>query len=228
MTDSIQHRGSGPNPRRQEGPHAHSIVLDPHNRFAFAPDLGLDKIMVYRFDRRRGTLRPNRPGWVSTAPGAGPRHFCFHPDGRHAYAINELNSTLDAFAYGAENGSLERLATVSTLPDSFRGQNTCADVHVAPSGKFVYGSNRGHDSIAIFRVDSNRGTLTRIACEPTRGRTPRNFAIDPSGSWLLVANQNTGNLVVFRVDPITGMLRPTGQEVKVPSPVCIRFLPHGQ
>lgn len=224
-TDFVQHYGSGPNKQRQEAPHTHSIVLDPANRYAFAPDLGLDKIMAYRFDAERGKLKPNDPPWAGVEAGAGPRHFAFHPDGKHAYVINELNSTIGAFRYDAAKGALEWIETVKTIPGGFTGSNSCADVHVAPSGKYVYGSNRGHNSIARFKIDLDTGKLTALGHVPTQGRTPRNFAIDPTGTFLLAANQNTNTVVVFRIDQTSGELLATGNGVQVPSPVCIQMVP---
>ncbi len=223
-TSFIQHKGSSVNPQRQKGPHAHSINLDAANRFAFAPDLGLDKIMIYRFDAARSILAPNDPPAAAVAPGSGPRHFAFDPSGRFAYAINELASTITAFEYDADRGTLQTIQTVSTLPDGFEGKSFTADVHVHPSGKFVYGSNRGHDSIAIFAVDSTTGKLTPIGHQSTQGKTPRNFGIDPTGAYLLAANQDTDNVVAFRINSATGKLQPTGQSIRVPMPVCVKFL----
>lgn len=222
-TSFIQHQGSSVNPQRQKGPHAHSINLDPANRFAFAPDLGLDWIKIYAFDAARNSLTPHDPS-AGVTPGSGPRHFDFHPNGRVAYVINELASTITAFGYDADRGTLQTIQTVSALPDSFEGKSFTADVHVHPSGKYVYGSNRGHDSIAIFAVDSATGKLTPIGHESTEGKTPRNFGIDPTGAYLLAANQDTDNIVVFRIDPATGKLSPTGQSIRVPMPVCVKFL----
>jgi 6-phosphogluconolactonase len=223
-TAFVQHRGSSVHPRRQKGPHAHSINLDASNRFSFVADLGLDRVLVYRFDAAGGTLAPHETASVSVAPGAGPRHFAFHPDGRHAYVINELNSTVTAFAYRAEDGTLKELQTVSTLPAGFDGRNTTAEIQVAPGGKFLYGSNRGHDSIAVFAIDPGRGTLTCVEHESTGGKTPRNFGIDPTGAYLLAANQNSGTVVLFRIDSRTGRLEPTGGIIRVPQPVCVKFL----
>jgi len=223
-TAFIQHQGSSVNRRRQQGPHAHSVNLDAANRFAFVADLGLDKILVYRFDAKSGKLTPNEPPFTSLAPGAGPRHFAFHPNGRYAYAINELNSTVTAFDYRAQGGALEPLQTVSTLPKEFRGRSTTAEVQVHPSGKFLYGSNRGHDSIAIFAVDVNTGKLRLVGHQLTGGKTPRNFGLDPTGAYLLAANQTTDNMVVFRIDAKTGKLQATGPSIPVPAPVCVKFI----
>jgi 6-phosphogluconolactonase len=223
-SDFVQHTGSSVNPRRQEGPHAHSITPDPANRFALACDLGLDNVLVYRLDLEAGRLIPNDPPFVRTHPGAGPRHLDFHPNGRYVYVINELDSTLTVFTYDAERGVLEEIQTISTLPEDFAGQNTCADVHVHPAGRFVYGSNRGHDSIAIFRVDEGTGRLDAVGHVPTQGQTPRNFAIDPSGTFLYAANQQSDTIVAFRIDQGMGQLAPTGHVLSIPTPVCVKFL----
>ncbi len=220
-----QHKGSGPNARRQQSPHAHSINIDPAGRFAFAPDLGADKVFVYRFRANDGSLVANDPPATLIAPGSGPRHFAFHPRGRFAYVINELTSTVTAFSYDAQRGVLKELQTISTLPEGFTGESFTADIHVHPSGKFLYGSNRGHDSIAIFAIDEQTGRLSAIGHEPTRGKKPRNFAIDPSGSWLLAANQDSNTIVVFGIDLRTGRLTTTGNPLDVPSPVCLRLVP---
>jgi 6-phosphogluconolactonase len=224
-TDVVQHQGSGQNPRRQEGPHAHCIVVDRSGRFAFAADLGIDKVMIYRFDAKTGKLIANSPQFAQTKAGAGPRHFTIHPGGKFAYVINEMDSTLTAFAYDNSKGVLKELQTVSTLPEGFQGNNSCADVHVHPSGKFLYGSNRGHDSIVAFTIDESSGKLSHIAHESTQGKTPRNFGIDPTGTFLLAANQNSDTVVTFRIDQKTGVLKPAGQVTEVPTPVCLKFIP---
>jgi 6-phosphogluconolactonase len=224
----IQHTGSSVNERRQKEPHAHSINLDSANRFAFAADLGADKIFSYRFDGRTGALTPNDPAHVALAPGSGPRHFAFRPDGRFAYVINELLSTITTFHYEADRGALTEVQTVPTLPADFTGNSTTAEVVVHPGGKFVYGSNRGHDSITVFAADAQTGKLTLVEHESTQGKTPRNFAIAPGGQFLLAANQGSDTVVVFRIDTATGALNPTGHTITVPSPVCIRFLPSGR
>ncbi len=229
-TAFIQHEGSSVNPQRQKGPHAHSINLDPANRFAFAADLGLDKILIYRFDAEKGTLAPAKKPWVSLDPGAGPRHFAFHPGGRHAYVINELHSTVTGFRYQEAEGVLEALQTISTLPRGFEGRNSTAEVQVSPCGKFLYGSNRGHDSLAIFAIDQETGLLTLRGHQSTEGKTPRNFGIDPTGRYLLAANQNSNSVVVFRIDPETGILKSTGNRIEVPAPVCVKMVlvPHSK
>ncbi len=224
-SDFVQHQGSSVNPRRQQGPHAHSITPDPGNRYALAADLGLDKVLVYRLDATPGKLIPNSPPSASVAPGAGPRHLAFHPNGRLVYLINEIGSTVTVFGYDAGSGGLRELQTLSTLPADFTGTSHCADIHVAPNGRYVYGSNRGHDSLAIFAVDSTTGALTAVGHAPTGGRTPRNFAIDPTGAFVLAANQNSDTIVTFRINQETGALTPTGAVAQVPSPVCIQFAP---
>lgn len=220
-----QHEGSSVNPKRQQGPHAHAIPVDPSGKFALCPDLGMDQIFVYHLDAASGTLRHNEPLGAKLAPGAGPRHLAFHPTKPLVYVINELGSTITTFAWDGAAGTLHELQTVSTLPKGYAEQTTCADIHVTPDGKFVYGSNRGHDSIASFAIDEESGTLTPLGHTPTGGRTPRNFAIDPSGQFLFVANQNTDTIVTFRLDGATGALTATGQVTAVPSPVCLKFAP---
>lgn len=219
----IQHQGKGEDPLRQEAPHAHSINLDAANRFAFVADLGLDKIMIYRFDAATGKLTPNQPAWTDLKAGSGPRHFSFQPSGRFAYVINEMQSTVTAFSCDAAKGILKEIQTISTLPEGFSGSNSTAEVQVHPSGKFLYGSNRGHDSIAVFSIDGPSGKLKLVEHQSTRGKEPRNFGIDPSGKFLLAANQNSGNLAVFKIDANTGGLSFL-REVKVPNPVCVKFL----
>ncbi len=228
LTDLVQHQGSSVNPQRQERPHPHSVNLDSANRYLFVPDLGLDKVMIYRVDLTHGKLNPNDEPWARVTAGAGPRHFAFHPNGRFAYGINELNSTLMAFAYTEKQGTLSEIETVSTLPEGFRGENHCADVHVSPSGKFLYGSNRGHDSIVIFAIEESTGRLTYVGHEPTQGKTPRNFAIDSTGTFLLSANQSSDTIVTFRIVQPTGRLLPTGQVASVPTPVCLKMVPASQ
>ena len=222
--DVKQFQGSGVNPGRQEGPHAHCILPDRSGRHVYSCDLGTDKVMIYRFDAKEGKLIPNDEPWVQVKPGAGPRHLTFHPGGRHAYVINELDSTVTAFAHDPGSGALRELQTVPALPTDFKGANTGADIHTSPDGKFLYSSNRGHDSIAAFRVDARTGRLDFVAHTPTRGKKPRNFAIDPTGAFLLVANQDSDTIVTFRRDPLTGRLDPAGQAAEVPSPVCLKLV----
>jgi 6-phosphogluconolactonase len=222
-SDVVQHRDPDPTAAPGKGSHAHQIVFGPGQRWAFSPDLGLDRVMVYQPDPEKGKLVPQPGRSLKVAPGAGPRHLDFHPNGRYAYLINELNGTLTALAYNPAAGTLTELHTLSTLPEGYTGTPSCADVHVAPSGRFVYGSNRGHDSLAIFAIDPHSGRLSLLGHVPTQGRTPRNFALDPSGRFLLVANQDSSTIVTFRVDTETGALTPTGQVTEVPAPVCLKF-----
>lgn len=221
----IQHEGSSVNPGRQAGPHAHFIIPDPADRFALACDLGLDQVLVYRLDAAKATLAANVPPFVAVKPGSGPRHLAFHPSGRYVFLINEMGSTLIAFAYDGRGGALKELQTISTLPEGFTGTKSCAEVQVHPSGKFVYGSNRGNDSIAVFGFDAASGKLTFLECQSTQGKTPRHFGLDPSGQWMLVENQDLDSVVVFRVDSKTGRLSPTGQTISVGAPVCAVFAP---
>ncbi len=224
VTAFDQYAGSSVNPERQEGPHAHSINPSPDNRYAISADLGLDKVFVYRFDQKTGTLHPNQPAYAVVNPGSGPRHIAFAPNGRFVYVIGEMKSNITTFAYDAARGVLRKLQTVSTLPKGFKGQSDCAEIAVSPSGKFVYGSNRGHDSIAVFAVDARKGTLASVERVPSGGRWPRHFAIDPTGSYLLAANQESDAVVVFAIDRKTGRLAPTGQAHQVSSPACVRFV----
>ena len=221
----VQHTGSSVNPQRQKEPHAHSINVDPANRFAYVSDLGLDKVLIYRFDAGKGSLAPNDPPFAAVQAGSGPRHFAIHPKGRFAYVINELNCTVTAFSRDPERGGLTSLQTISTLP---AGQEvlpaySTAELLVHPSGRFLYGSNRGHDSIVVFAIDEGSGRLMYVENQPTRGSTPRGFGIDPTGAYLLAANQKSDSVVVFRIDQQTGRLTPTGSVVEVGSPVCVEF-----
>jgi len=189
--------------------------------------LGLDELLVYFF--HDGSLSPNYRPFAKVQPGSGPRHFAFSPNGKFVYLINEMSSTITTFAfrgfsYDMAIGELREIATVSTLPKNFKGENSAAEIAVHPSGKFLYGSNRGHDSIAVFAIDSAKGTLTLVEHVSTQGKTPRNFAIDPTGSFLFAANQDSNSIVVFKIDRVTGRLIPTGQKLDVPSPVCVTFV----
>jgi 6-phosphogluconolactonase len=221
----IQHQGSSVNPQRQAGPHAHFITPDPANRFALVCDLGLDQVLVYRLAPAKAALVPNDPPFASVKPGSGPRHLAFHPTGRFVFLINEMGSTLTVFAYEPKRGGLKELQTLSTLPEGFTGNSSCAEVQVHPAGRFVYGSNRGHDSLAVFGFDPKNGKLNFVEHQPTQGKTPRHFAIDPTGQWLLTENQDSDNVVVFRMDATTGRLRATGQTIAVGAPVCAVFVP---
>jgi 6-phosphogluconolactonase len=222
--DSHQHEGSSVVPRRQEGPHAHSANLAPDNRFVFVCDLGLDRVLAYRLDLDGAKFPPNDPAWGTLHPGAGPRHMTFHPSGEYAYVINELDSTMTVFAYDGARGALETIQTITTLPEGFEGTSYPADVHISQDGRFLYGSNRGHDSIVTYAVDAATGKLTVVGHTSTFGEFPRNFNIDPTGRWMYVANQNTNNIVTYRIDAASGMPEPTGEQLEVPIPVCIQFL----
>ena len=228
-TAFIQHTGHGADPERQEGPHAHSIDLSPDERFAIVDDLGLDETLVYRFDRAKGSLTLNDPQIYTTLakadPGAGPRHFAFNPNGKFAYVVNEIQSTVSVLSYDGSAGVLRRLQTISTYPKDFSAHNDDAEIQVHPSGKFLYASNRGHDSIAVFAIDPDKGTLTLVEYASTNGKTPRSFEIAPGGSLLFAANEKSNNIVVFSIDAKTGRLKPTGKVLDVSEPVCVKFVP---
>jgi len=221
-TDVKQHEGSGPK-EQQKGPHAHCIILDRAERYALVADLGTDKIMIYEYDASRGKLTPNKTPFVQLQAGAGPRHLTFHPNDKYLYAICELDSTLYCFEYNDDKGTLKHIETVSTLPSNFKGVSYCADIHIHESGKFLYGSNRGHNSIVVFRIDRGNGKLKLVEHVWTQGDWPRNFAIDPYGYDLFVANQRSDNVVSFSIDQETGSLR-LGRFEEIPSPVCLKFL----
>lgn len=220
----VKHSGAGPNADRQEGPHPHWIGTTPDDHFALVADLGNDQLFVYRFDSTKGTLTRNDPPSAKLAPGSGPRHVAFHPNGRFVYIVNELLSTVSAFVLDSQRGVVTPVQTISTLPAGFSGQNDTAEIEVHSSGKFLFASNRGHDSIAVFSIDQTRGSLTSVADVPTLGKVPRNFEIDPTGSRLFVANQKSNNIVVFRIDARTGALTPTGQVLAAPNPVSLKFV----
>ena len=218
----VQHKGSSVNADRQSGPHAHAIVLSPDNRFALVADLGIDQVLAYPFDASKGAL--GQPRITRISPGSGPRHLSFDRSGKFVYLINEMRSDITVFFYNPANGALSELQTISTLPKDFAGQSTAAEIEVHPSGKFLYASNRGHDSIAVFAISESGGKLTPIEYVSTQGKTPRHFAIDPTGKWLLAANQDSNNIVIFRINAVSGRLTPNGQVIQIPSPVCIKFL----
>jgi 6-phosphogluconolactonase len=222
-TAVVQHTGHGPDLERQEGPHAHQIELTKDNRFAVAADLGLDELLVYRFHPADGTLEANRPAFAQLDPGSGPRHFAFTPDGKFAYVLAEMGSTVTAFGFDASTGTFDKLQTLSSVPKDFQGHKEAAEIAVHPSGRFVYASNRGDDSIVVFAIGA-QGRLTFVERVPTQGKTPRGFAIDPTGSYLLVANQDSDNVVVFAIDLKTGRLDPTGTILNVPTPVALEFV----
>ena len=218
----VQHEGSSVLKPRQASPHGHSINVSPGNKFAVAADLGLDKVLVYSFDAKGGKLTP--AGFTKVTPGAGPRHFAFHPNGKFAYVINEITLTVTAFGWDEAKGKLSELQTITTLPvERGKGMST-AEVQVHPSGKFLYGSNRGHNTIAVFSIDGKTGKLKAIQHQSTLGKTPRNFGIDPTGEFLIAANQSSGDVFTFHINQDTGELKPTSHSVKVPMPVCVKFL----
>ena len=221
----VQHHGSSVNPSRQKGPHGHCILPDPSNRFALACDLGLDQVLIYRLDPANGTLTAHDPAFASTKPGAGPRHLAFRPDGKFAYVINEMDCTMTAFAWDPARGALQEVQTLSTLPGEIQRGYSTAEVAVHPNGRFVYGSNRGHDTIAVFTFNEDSGRLTLVQNAPTQGRTPRHFAIDPHGKFLFAENQGSDTIVGFTIDPQSGKLEPSGVKVEVGSPVCLVFVP---
>jgi 6-phosphogluconolactonase len=223
QTAFVQHTGSSVDSGRQQQPHAHSINVDAANRFALAADLGLDKVLIYKFDPAKGTLAPNDPPAGLLPKGGGPRHFAFHPSGKYAYVNNEMLSSVTVFAYDAQQGALKELQTISTLPEEVKGNST-AEVQVHPSGKFVYVSNRGHNSIAIFQVDEATGKLTAAGHQGKDINIPRNFSIDPTGKWAVVCNQEGNNVLVFQVDQANGSLVPTEHRIEVGNPVCVKFL----
>jgi 6-phosphogluconolactonase len=219
------HTGSSVHPQRQTKAYTHSINTSPDGRFAFVADLGIDKIMIYLFDPKTGKLEPNDPPFTNTEPGGGPRHFTFHPNGKFAYTNLELSNKVTAFTFDAEKGALHKIQTISTLPEDYSLPNTTAEVITSSDGRVLYVSNRGHDSIAIFSIDTETGNLTSLGHESVRGQIPRNFNIDPSGTFLVAANQKTCNVTVFKIDHKTGQLEFTGSEIEVPNPICVKFLP---
>jgi 6-phosphogluconolactonase len=222
----VQHTGSGTDPQRQKEPHAHAVQLDPDNRFAYVADLGLDKVLIYRFDPAKGTLTPTEPPFAPVAPGAGARHLAIGAEGRFAYVINEINCTVTAFTRDAKSGGLTELQTLSTLPAGEtvqRGFST-AEIALHPSGRFLYGSNRGHDSLVVYSVDEKTGRLTYVENQPTQGKTPRGFGIDPTGRYLLALNQGSDSVIVFRIDAKTGRLTAAGHRIEIGSPVDVKFV----
>ena len=220
----VQHRGHGSNPERQKGPHAHGVYFDRANRFLLVADLGLDQVLVYRFDAETGALQPNDPPFAPLEPGSGPRHLALAPDGRHVYCLNELRSTITVFAFDEKAGRLTALQTVGTLPPEAAGANSTAEIEVHPSGRFVYASNRGDDSVAVFAREAEGGRLTAVEFVPAGGRRPRGFALSPGGRLLLVGHQDADTVQVFRVDAETGRLTPVAPTVTVPRPVSFAFV----
>jgi 6-phosphogluconolactonase len=223
-TAFVQHARTGHQPDPAREPRAHWIETTPDNRFAIASDLGLDQLLVYRFDASKGTLTLHTPPFAKLDAGAGPRHVAFHPKGKLAYVINELASTVTGLSHDPEAGTLRPLQTISTLPEGFTEANDTAHIRIHPNGNFLFGSNRGHDSIAVFSIDSHGGVLELVEHVSTQGKTPRNFEVDPTGTRLLVANQKSDNIVIFRIDTETGRLTSTGQTLHVPCPVSLSFV----
>lgn len=221
---NIQHAGKSKDPSRQEVSHAHSINLSSDNRFAYAADLGLDKVMIYDFDAAQHLLTPAKQPFVTVPPGGGPRHFAIHPSGKFAYTNNETTLVVTAFGRDPKDGGLTSIQDISTIPKGFDGRKSTAECLAHPSGKFLYVSNRGHETITAYTIDPTSGLLTYVENEPTGGNEPRNFFIDPSGKWLLAENQNSDSVFVFTIDQKTGELTPTGDSVKVGKPVCIRMV----
>src|SRR5436190_4728006 len=220
----IRHRGSSVNPQRQKEPHAHCIVVSPDNKYAFAADLGTDQILCYKLDPATAKLAPNDPPFAKAPAGAGPRHLTFHPNGKRVYVINELLNSVTVFDYDAASGKLTEKQTIPTLPDEFKGTSHCADLKITPNGKFLYGTNRGHDSIACYAIGED-GKLSLLAIETSLGKGPQNLSITPDGAWLLCANMPGNNVAVFRIDPKTGRLKSAGEPVRQTSPSCIVLLP---
>jgi 6-phosphogluconolactonase len=224
-TGFYQHSGSSVNPARQTGPHAHAVVLSPDNRFLFVPDLGTDQVKIYRIDVQKGTFAPNDPASAEVKAGYGPRHFAFGHGAKYAYALCEMGSSVAVFSYDPAKGSLTPVQTISNLPDDFKGEDNSAEIEVDRSGRFLYASNRGNDSITVYAIDPAKGTLTKVEVVPTQGKTPRNFSLDPTGKYLIAANQDSSTMVVFSVDPKDGRLKPAGQQIDTPTPVAILFVP---
>ena len=226
-TDFVQHEGKGADPSRQEGPHAHCVALDAANRFAFVCDLGLDKVLIYKYDAEKGKITPNQPPAADLAPGSGPRHIAFTPDYKYAYVVNELNLTITGFRYDPDHGSLKEIQTLSTLPKGTAPSSkySCAEVVVHPSGKYVYATNRGQDTIATFAIDPKTGELTLVGHQGDGIKVPRGFNVDPSGTWAIAANQDGDSIVVFSIDPKTGELKTTGVKEAVGKPVDVRIIP---
>jgi 6-phosphogluconolactonase len=224
-TGFVQHTGSSVDKERQAGPHAHDILPSNNNQFVLTADLGLDELLVYRFDPKNGSLTPDHPAFAKVRPGAGPRHFAFAPSDKFVYLVNEMASTVTVFAFNTDSGGLQELQTISTLPAGFGGENTTAEIAVDAMGKFLYVSNRGDDSIVVFAIDPGSGKLSLVERVPTGGKTPRHFTLDPTGKWLFAANQDSNDITIFRVNPGSGRLTPTSQVLQVGTPVCVVFVP---
>lgn len=222
---TIQHTGQSVNTERQTGPHVHATVLSPDNSYLFVPDLGLDKLMQYRFNKRNGALKEANEPYVMTKPGSGPRHFEFHPNKKYAYLIEELTGSVSAYTYTSKTGKLALIQNISTLPPDFLGYAGSADIHVSPDGNFLYASNRGEsNTIVIYAINKKNGSLIVAGYQSTLGKTPRHFSLDPGGNFLLVANQNSDEIIIFKVNKITGLLTDTGKRISVSKPVCIKWV----
>ena len=222
-SQTIAHSGTGPNKDRQEGPHVHATVLSPDNNYLFVPNLGIDKVMIYKLNQSTGKLTPAPMPFVRTAPGSGPRHFDFAPNKHYAYLMEELSGNVVTYTYN--NGNLKQIQSISSIPKNFTGNIGCADIHVSPDGKFLYSSNRGDaNTITIFSISQQTGKLSVVGYQPTLGKTPRNFNFDPTGNFLLVANQQSDNIVIFKIDKKTGLLTDTGKRISVPNPVCVKWI----
>jgi 6-phosphogluconolactonase len=225
ITANIKHTGKSVDTVRQTQPYAHSIQLDPTNKFALAADLGVDKIFIYRYNKKTGSVTPNNPAFAKVSPGSGPRHFAFHPNKHFVYLLTEMGNTVITYKWNSSKGILTELQTSSTLPSDFKGVSKAAEILVNPNGKFLYASNRGHESLAIFSINKSTGKISLLEHISTLGKSPRNFEFDPTKKWLIVANHNSDNAVVFKVDEKTGHLTPNGQQASIVSPFCVRFLP---
>ena len=227
-SDVKRHEGKSVNPKRQEAPHAHCVTMSPDNQFAYVCDLGLDKVMIYKFDAKAGKLTPREPAFVATKPGAGPRHMTFRPDGKFAYVLNELDSTVGTYEHDAKTGALKEVQTISTLPGYYDGPNTAAEIQMHPSGKWVYTSNRGNETIILYNIDAEKGTLSWVEEQNTGGRTPRHFGLEPNPRHMIICNQDTDTVLISRIDAGNGRLKPSGVFTKVSSPACGVFVPVGK
>ena len=224
VSEALEHVGSSVNQERQTSPHGHCALPDLTNTYVFVADLGIDQLVRYKLDTTNGKLIPAAEGNIKLKAGSGPRHFVFHPNGKFVYVVSELTGTVTVFSYDANTGANQELQTISTLPEGFDGQKWAAAIHMTPDGRFIYASNRGHDSIAMYAVDEQTGQLTTLGYQSTGGKVPRDFNIDPTGQWLLAANQATDTVVTFKINQTTGVLEETGIVAEVATPVCLTFL----
>jgi 6-phosphogluconolactonase len=224
-SEFIQHTGKSAHPERQQGPHAHCVTMSPDNRLAYVCDLGLDKVAIYNFDSDEGKLRPHHPAFISVKPGSGPRHMVFRPDGKFAYVNHEINSTVSAFSYDSASGALTEIQNLSTLPRGYHGPNSGAEIGVHPSGKWLYASNRGNDTVVLYNIDAPTGALTYVAEQNTGGKTPRHFGWDRSATHMILSNEDSDSLQACQIDPGSGRVKPSGIFAACPSPVCAKFVP---